>query len=193
MFSFWTIYLWINVRQYITKNKQYKKRKITETMYPMNTRGGDQWRFRSPICHYNGISLWLGAIIIMIKIMHRFKWWSCMLLTQYSKHLILVSQYSAPTMIIDWQNNKGRGKEASRVHQMKGIKVIFRGDTEICLNLARVSVFWEGGGFLFSPRCTHSTQIKPVPVLQYLNAELVHTCKSHSKTPIQPSLSHHNW
>ena len=41
MFSFSTIYQWLNVRQYITKNKQYKKKKnrnnITETMYPMNT------------------------------------------------------------------------------------------------------------------------------------------------------------
>ncbi len=38
MFSFWTIYLWINVRQYITKkNKQYEKKKnITETMYQTN-------------------------------------------------------------------------------------------------------------------------------------------------------------
>lgn len=35
------------------KNKQYKKKNITETMYQINRKKS----FRTPICHYNGIFL----------------------------------------------------------------------------------------------------------------------------------------
>lgn len=35
-----------------------------------------------------------------------------MLLTQYSKHLILLSQYSVSNLITDLQSNKNKGKKA---------------------------------------------------------------------------------
>lgn len=35
-----------------------------------------------------------------------------MLLTQYSKHLILMSQYSVPNLISDLQSDKNKGKKA---------------------------------------------------------------------------------
>lgn len=159
-------------------------------MYPMNTQT-NQWSFRSPIRHYNGISLWLGAItiIIIIKIiMHRFKW--CMLLTQYSKHLILISQFSALTLITDWQSKKNRDIKATRVQRVKA-SVSLDGNRA---TLASQSFWFLKNGYqrnlLFLARCAHSPQSKANPCTTVPPCS-PHTCKRPSKhPPVQPSLSY---
>lgn len=68
MFSFWTIYLWINVRQYITKNT---RKNIT--MYQINRKKKKVKFSDSCLPWQRKLPLWLGAIkIIRIKRMHRF-------------------------------------------------------------------------------------------------------------------------
>lgn len=132
MFSFWTMYLWINVRQYITKKKkQCKGKKITD-----NVPNQKQWTFRTPICHYNGILLmaWSNKIII-IKIMHRFKWWSCMLLTQYSKKSNTLSQTWCVNCSEKNKNKKAR--DLRRRHQSFSFLKL---ETEVSLHLVRGSV-----------------------------------------------------
>lgn len=137
-------------------------------------------------------SLWLGAIkiIIIIKIMHRFKWWSCMLLTQYSKHLILMSQYSVPNLISDLQSDKNKGKKARDI-RWRHQSFFFKLETEVCLHLARVTVRW---GKKLQNRYSFST-----PETQPLTADLqslydstlnsTHTYRSPSKTPFYLPIS----
>lgn len=54
------------------KNKTNKK---TRKKYNVPNKQKNQLSFSTPICHYNGILLmaWSNKIIIIIKIMHRFK------------------------------------------------------------------------------------------------------------------------
>ena len=122
-------------------------------------------------------SLWLGAIkiIIIIKIMHRFKWWSCMLLTQYSKHLILMSQYSVPNLISDSQSDKEKKAEKARDIRWRHQSFLFcffKLETEVCLHLS-LSICQVGREitksiFIFHPWDTTTHCTSAIPVWQYL-------------------------
>ena len=64
-----------------------------------------------------------------------------MLLTQYSKHLILVSQYSLPNLISDSQSDKNKGKKGQRRKMKASVIFLFfsfflKLKTDVCLHVA---------------------------------------------------------
>lgn len=122
--------------------------------------------------------------------MHRFKWWSCMLLTQYSKHLILMSQYSVPTLITDLLNNKNKGKKARDIWWRHQSFLLAENRSMVTFNLS----LCQKGRENYKIDIHFST-----PETQPLTADLqslydstfnwTHTCRSPSKTPFYLPIS----
>lgn len=140
-------------------------------------------------------SLWLGAIkiIIIIKIMHRFKWWSCMLLTQYSKYLILMSQYSVPNLISDLQSDKNKGKKARDI-RWRHQSFFFLAGNRSMLHLTWVSVRWgkklQKRYSFFHPWVTTTHCRSAIPVWQYLKLKTY--LQESQQNPLLRSHFHHN-
>lgn len=115
-----------------------------------------------------------------------------MLLTQYSKHLILISQSSALTLVTHWQSKKNRDIKATRVHRVKA-------SVSLDGNRATLAKPEFSGSSQTGIRETFSflrdepihRRVKPVPVLQYLRVHHVHaSVPANPPSPVQPSLSY---
>lgn len=118
----------------------------------------------------------------------------CMLLTRYTKNLILKSQYSVPNLISELQSDKNKGKQARDIRWRHQLIMFFflLLETKACLHqIVYLSAGWRYNKGLVHPWDTTTHCRSAIPVWQYLklNTNFPEAQQTDPPHPAPPSTS----